>query len=96
MPAKASPAALVTACCSAIPTSMVRSGNLSANLSKPVGPNMAAVIAISFGLLSPCFTNSSAKTLVQVVTPFASGRPVSGSTMPTAWNFSASSSIAGA
>src|SRR5580698_9055651 len=49
MPPMASPAALVTACCSAIPTSKTRSGQAAANLSRPVGCSMAAVMATTSG-----------------------------------------------
>ena len=49
------PAAPVTACCSAMPTSKKRSGKRSWNGMSPVGPGIAAVIATSsrvgFGLL---------------------------------------------
>ena len=44
-PSTAMPAANVIACCSAIPTSNVRLGNLLPNLSNPVPPGMAAVMA---------------------------------------------------
>ena len=47
----ARPAAKVTACCSAMPTSKVRSGNASPNRSSPVPDGMAAVIAT---MLSSC------------------------------------------
>ncbi|CAB4738291.1 unannotated protein [freshwater metagenome] len=93
---KASPAALVVACCSAIPTSKARFGNFSANLSKPVGPSIAAVIATTSFRFEPISQISSEKTLVQLGAFFATGTPVSGLTIPTAWNFSAASLIAGA
>ncbi len=44
-PSEASPAAKVTACCSAMPTSKVRVGNAWPNRSSPVPDGMAAVIA---------------------------------------------------
>ena len=44
-PARAMPAAEVTACCSAIPTSKVRSGKTRWNPSSPVGYSIAAVTA---------------------------------------------------
>ena len=44
-PSVASPAAKVTACCSAIPTSNVRFGNFFANISTPVPDGIAPVIA---------------------------------------------------
>ena len=89
------PAALVTACCSAIPTSIVRSGNSLSKAASPVGPIIAAVIATISSRSRAISINSVEKILVQLVALLASGAPVSGSTMPTAWNFSASSSIAG-
>ena len=63
---------------------MVRSGNAFSNLSKPVGPSIAAVMATISLRSWPIATNSSEKILVQLVTLFASGAPVSGSTIPTA------------
>ena len=53
IPAYDNPAALVTACCSAMPTSIVLPGKLCANLSKPVGPSIAAVIATTFEFSRP-------------------------------------------
>ena len=90
------PAALVVACCSAMPTSYVRPGNLSANRSSPVGPSIAAVIATTSGRSSPMRTSSSAKAPVQDGPPALIGLPVSGSMMPTPWKRSASSFSAGA
>ena len=46
-PAIAIPAAEVTACCSAMPTSSVRSGYIDWNLSRPTGCIIAAVMAIT-------------------------------------------------
>ena len=89
------PAALVAACCSAMPTSKVRSGNSAQNLSSPVGPIIAAVIATTSGRRRPISTSSAENTDVQVVPLVPSGWPVSGSRMPTAWKRSASSSSAG-
>ena len=45
----AMPAAAVTACCSAMPTSRNRSGNSAWNGSRPVGPGIAAVMATTSG-----------------------------------------------
>ena len=50
-PAMAMPAAAVTACCSAMPTSRKRSGNSAWKGSSPVGPGMAAVMATTSGRL---------------------------------------------
>jgi len=47
-PSVAKPAANVTPCCSAIPTSKKRSGNLSENAARPVPSGMAAVTANTF------------------------------------------------
>ena len=44
------PAAAVTACCSAMPTSTNRSGNRASNGSRPVGPGIAAVMATIRGI----------------------------------------------
>jgi hypothetical protein len=44
-PSTAIPAEKVIACCSAIPTSKVLLGNLRPNLSNPVPPGIAAVMA---------------------------------------------------
>ena len=60
----AMPAAAVTACCSAIPTSKQRSGNLSLNERRPVESGMAAVIATTFEFDSPAFTSASEKASV--------------------------------
>ena len=84
IPAYASPAALVTACCSAMPTSIVLSGKFCANLSKPVGPSIAAVIATTLELSRPMCVISSEKTLVHDGAEAFSGFPVTGSTIPTA------------
>ncbi len=48
IPCAASPPAKVTACCSAMPTSKVRSGNCASILSSPVPEGIAAVIATTF------------------------------------------------
>jgi hypothetical protein len=45
MPPMARPAAIVTACCSAIPTSWNRFGNAAWNFARPVPVGMPAVIA---------------------------------------------------
>ena len=58
------PAAEVTACCSAIPTSNARSGNRSANGSRPVLSGIAAVNATSSGTRSPALTKASANASV--------------------------------
>jgi hypothetical protein len=46
------PAAKVTPCCSAMPTSKLRSGKRSANLSRPVPDGIAAVMATIFSSAS--------------------------------------------
>jgi hypothetical protein len=76
--------------------SALYSGNFSANLSSPVGPSIAAVMATISSRLAPISQISSEKTLVQLGADLATGTPVSGFTTPTAWNFSAESLIAGA
>ena len=56
---------------------------------------MAAVIATTFEFSRPIAVISSEKAFVQEGAEALSGLPVTGSTIPTAWNFSAMSSIAG-
>ena len=60
----AMPAAAVTACCSAIPTSKQRSGNRSRKGSKPVESGMAAVMATSSGRDSAALISDSVKASV--------------------------------
>ena len=55
MPSAARPAANVTACCSAMPTSKWRSGNFLAKMSVDVPDGMAAVIAQILSSVSPSF-----------------------------------------
>jgi hypothetical protein len=83
-PPVASPAADTAACCSAIPTSHTRSGNLSANFARPTGCSMAAVIATTSSRASPIRTISSPNTEVQEgPLDGARGSQVSGSITPT-------------
>ena len=93
IPAMASPAADVTACCSAMPTSKVRSGNIDWNLSSPTGCIIAAVIATTSGRRSPRWTISSANTSVQIRS-LGFSTPLSTSNGPGLWNWSASCSSA--
>ena len=58
------PAAAVTACCSAMPTSKSRSGNRSLNGSRPVESGMAAVMATSSGRWSASLMIASVKAAV--------------------------------
>ena len=67
-PAMAMPAAAVTACCSAIPTSMKRSGKRAWKGSRPVGPGMAAVMATIRGSDSAWWSSDRVKASVKVVT----------------------------
>jgi hypothetical protein len=60
----AMPAAAVTACCSAMPTSMNRSGKCCWNGSSPVGPGIAAVIATIRGSSSAALITASANAWV--------------------------------
>ena len=64
MPLVARPAANVTACCSAIPTSKVRLGNSFSKMSNPVPEGIAAVIATIFLSFFACLIKAFAKTLV--------------------------------
>ena len=63
-PSVANPAANVTACCSAIPTSNVLSGNFFSKIFNPVPEGIAPVIPIIFVSCSACFIKVSAKTFV--------------------------------
>ena len=65
-PSVASPAAKVTACCSAMPTSYTRSGCRSAKRSSPVPSGMAAVIATTRESRSAIRPRASAKQAVQL------------------------------
>ena len=60
----AMPAAAVTACCSAMPTSKQRSGNRSLKGSSPVESGMAAVIATTSGRDSAAFRIDSVNAAV--------------------------------
>ena len=90
----ARPAADVAACCSAIPTSKVRSGNLVANVSRPTGCIIAAVMATTSLRRSPTSTMASEKWSVQM-RPLGFSAPVWTSKGPGAWNWSASCRSAG-
>ena len=95
MPALARPAAIVIACCSAIPTSMTLSGNSSANRPRPTGRVIAAVMPTTVGSARAMRAISRAKTLVHPKRSGAMGRPVSGWMAPIAWNRSWTSRSAG-
>ena len=60
----AMPAAAVTACCSAMPTSKQRSGKRSAKGSRPVESGIAAVMATTSGRLSASLMRASEKAAV--------------------------------
>ena len=60
----AKPAANVTACCSAIPTSKVLLGNSLRKISRPVPSGIAAVIATILLSFLACWTKVLANTLV--------------------------------
>ena len=91
------PAAEVTACCSAMPTSNTRSGWASAIGARPTGFCMAAVMATTSGRSSAIATISSPNTEVQDwAVDEVMGSPVEGSITPIAWNWSASCATAGA
>ena len=94
--AERNPAAEVTACCSAIPTSKQRSGNVCSNSANPVGPSIATGDGHDIGvgpadlhhLGSECAgpggaTAGHRHTRIRLITP-------------TPWNRSASSASAGA
>ena len=94
-PSKAIPAQAVTACCSAMPTSMTRSGNASCMGPSPTGSIIAAVTPTTSSRSRATRRISSAKTAVHPKRWGAIGNPVSGWIRPTAWNRSAMSSSAG-
>ena len=58
------PAADVTACCSAMPTSIIRSGKRSSKGSRPVEPGMAAVMATTSGRTSASLMSASENACV--------------------------------
>ena len=93
-PRIASPAAKVTACCSAMPTSKKRSGKRCANSSRPVDDAIAAVIATIRSSASAASQSASPKTSVQSI-PFLRAVPLSGSNVDTPWNLSTLSATAG-
>src|SRR5215469_5520745 len=62
MPSAASPAAKVTACCSAMPTSKQRFGNFSPKRFSPVPDGIAAVIATMRSSASASLINDLANT----------------------------------
>ena len=63
-PPMAMPAAAVTACCSAMPTSISRPGNRSPKASRPVESGIAAVMATSSGWSSPALQMASVNAAV--------------------------------
>src|ERR1700753_1530975 len=65
MPSVARPAPNVTACCSAMPTSKVRSGKTFWKISIPVPPGIAAVMPTMVGSFSASFTSVSPNTRVE-------------------------------
>ena len=89
------PAAAVTACCSAMPTSKQRSGKRSANGSRPVEPGMPAVMATISGGLSASLMSASVKAPVYDEPLAPTGTPVSGSNAPMSWRRFSSSLSAG-
>ncbi|CPU66087.1 Uncharacterised protein [Mycobacteroides abscessus] len=73
----------------------MRSGKACENGLRPTGSSIAAVIATTSDRRRPIWTISSAKTLVQPKRDGATGSPVSGWILPTAWKRSATSCSAG-
>ena len=96
IPAIARPAAEVSACCSAMPTSKVRSGKRSPKAARPVGCSIAAVMATTSGRSVPTRTSSSENASVQGRPVFRTLAPLSGSKMPVACQASIWSVCAGA
>jgi len=64
MPSVAMPAAKVTACCSAMPTSKLRRGNFLAKASSPVPEGIAAFTATIRSSASASAISALEKTLV--------------------------------
>ncbi len=92
----AMPVAAVTACCSAMPTSIKRSGKRSPNGSRPVEPGMAAVMATTSGRVSASLMMASEKAPVyEGGPPVAWVGPVSGSNTEVSWRRCSSSCSAG-
>ena len=96
MPSQARPAAKVTACCSAMPTSKKRSGCAAAKGARPVPSVIAAVIATRRRSRAASRTSAWPKTAV-----YAGGAggvisaPVAGSNGPTPWKRAGSRSAGG-
>ena len=92
----AMPAAAVTACCSAIPTSMRRSPKRSPNGMRPVEPGIAAVMATTsgrvLGLLDQRLGEGAG---VQGGPPGTCWGPISGLKTGASWRHFSSSSSAG-
>ena len=97
MPSAASPAAKVAACCSAMPTSNVRLGKRRPNLSMPVPPGMAAVMATTERSVAAMSISESAKTEVYegVLAGAVSFLPVATSNFGTPWYLSDAASAGG-
>ena len=91
MPALAMPAAMVTACSSAMPTSKNLSGKRSANSLSPVPDGIAAVIAamrLSFSASSHIASPKTAELLLPAVGLLT--LPVRASKLPMPWKRSGS------
>ncbi len=73
----------------------MRSGKRSQNGWSPTGIIIAAVMATTSARSSPSCTIVSENSSVQLRPAISSGSPVSGLITPTAWNWSASSVMAG-
>ncbi len=94
IPSVAMPAAKVTACCSAIPTSKVRSGKRLANRSSPVPDGIAAVTATIRRSAAASAISASANTRVYCGGPGGAFTcsPVTTLNLLTAWYLSADAS----
>ena len=77
IPCVARPAAIVTACCSAIPTSKNLLGNKCLNSKRPVPDAIAAVIATIFSHLFAKLIKLEEKLCVNVISLFFSITPSS-------------------
>ena len=94
IPSVAMPAAKVTACCSAMPTSKQRRGNFFAKMSMPVPAGMAALTATTRSSASASATSALAKTLVKEGGPGGAlaCSPVTTLNFTTPWYLSAEAS----
>ena len=89
MPARARPAAMLTACCSAMPTSKKRSGYALAKPVRPVPPAIAAVMATTRSSCAASAVRALPATCAALgPADWLRLRPFSTRNGATPWNFS--------